>query len=547
MAKHILLLAIALVCSGNLFAQSDPNFDSEAITKLLYEHTNDDSPGLAVGIVSDGKIVYEHYAGYSNLEHQIKVDKDTRFNIASNAKQYTALCILRLSEQGKLNLEDDFRKYLPDFYKNVPDKITISNLLTHTSGIRDYCDLCALTGRIWWQLFLDNDDVIDGLKAQKDLNFKPGTDYVYSNSNYILLAALITKVSGKDFSEVAKEMFEELKMPSTSFVTNYTAIIPNKSRPYGNWNGWREEPTITEVHGDGALYTTLQDQLKWEQIIQANDGKYLSQELIKDSQSPLASSIANAYGYGVEFRTMNGIDYSFHNGVTGAYRATFLRFPSKNVSIVVMSNNRNVPAEYLAWQIVSLTLGIENGPYPANPEKIEKLKDISAVVGNYRSDDGTVISITEKDGYLYREMFERKPVKLIHEKGALFEYETIEGLKMHFTNIGAAEQCFTLYLSTQTPSTFHKMPNASLTDTDRSELNGSFYNDETDTEIVLKHIEGNTYALTKNGRERKAELLLEDYMKMNSYEILFMRDDKNNVIGLRVNMKRIRNVIFLKS
>ena len=185
--------------SINLFAQSKLELDSEAITKILYQHANDDIPGMAVGIVKDGEIVYEHYLGYANLEHEIKIDKDTRFNIASDAKQFTALCILKLVEQGKLDLKDDIRKYLPDLYKNIEDKITISNLISHTSGVRDYGYLIGLSGKTAWKLFIDNDDVIALLQDQKDLNFKPGTEYLYSNSNYILLTEIVKSVTGQTF------------------------------------------------------------------------------------------------------------------------------------------------------------------------------------------------------------------------------------------------------------------------------------------------------------------------------------------------------------
>lgn len=546
MAKQKVLLALFLLFAITLFSQSKQEFDSEAITKILYQHSSDASPGIAVGIVKDGNIAYEYYLGYANLEHEIEIDKDTRFNIASNAKQFTALCILKLIEQEKINLEDDFRKYLPDLYKNVQDKITVSNLLTHTSGIRDVYDLWALKGKSWWKLFIDNGDAIELLQFQKDLNFKPGTEYLYSNSNYILLAEIVKKVTDRDFSEFAKTMFEELEMPGTNFLTNYMTVVPNKARPYGNWNGWREYPSITEIHGDGALFTTLKDQLKWEQIIQRNNGKYFSKRLINESQSQIENSIASGYGYGLMFDNYMGLKYTCHDGSTGAYHATFLRFPTKKTAIVVMSNSGSVPANYLAWQIADLVLDLENDNtvYPGNPDKIEKLKSIQDVLGNYKNDDGTIVRITEKDGSIYREIYQREPVKLISERGGLFQYETIRDLKMNFTNIGKPEQKFTLYLSSQKPGTYYKLSNLNLNNFDKNELNGSFYNDETDTKIVIKFIDNTTYSITKNGRERKAELILEDYLRMNSYKIKIIRDKEDHVIGLNVKNGRIKNVIF---
>lgn len=541
------LLLIFLLTTAKVYAQTINEATKEALTKILYQHTNDDSPGLAVGIVKDGKVVYEYYLGYSNLEHKVKINKDTRFNIASNAKQFTALCILQLIEEGKINLDDDIRKYLPDLYQNIEERITVANLIAHTSGVRDVYELWALKGKSWYELFIDNGDAMELLQGQKDLNFKPGIKYLYSNSNYILLTEIVKKVTGQDFSKFAKTTFEALDMPSTNFFTNHLTVIPHKARPYSNWNGWKEYPYITEIHGDGALFTTLRDQLKWEQIIQINDGKYLAKKLINKSQSLLENS--KEYGYGLMFDNYKGLNYTYHDGSTGAYQATFLRLPTKAMSIVVMSNYRSVPTNYLAWEIAFLALDLEknNTAYPGNPEKIEKLKNSQEVLGIYKGEgeDGTIVKITEKDGSLYREIYQRDPVKLINEKGALFEYETIKGLKMNFTNIGKPDQRFTLYKSTQKPSTYHKLSNLDLNNFDKNDLNGRFYNDETDTEIIIKFVNGNTYMLTKNGRERKAILILEDYLRMmSSYKIKIIRDKENNVIGLNVNNRRIKNVIF---
>lgn len=517
---------------------------------LLYQHASDDAPGMAVGIVQDGQIIYEHYMGYANMEHKVRIDEHTVFNIASNCKQFTALAILKLIDQGKIQLDDDFRNYLPDLYPEVEHKITVAHLLGHTSGVRDVHSLWSLKGENWWKLFVDNGDAMDLLRAQRDLSYKPGTAYMYSNSNYILLAEIVKAVSGQKFSDYSKSMFEELGMPNTHFLTDYMAIIPNKARPYANWGEWKEFPSIAEIHGDGSLYTTLKDQLQWEQIIQKNNGEFISQEIINASQSKLPNAIPESDGYGLFFENRNGLDYTYHDGSQGAYHATFLRFPSKNLAIVVMANSGGVPSNYLAWQIASTLLNLkeEKLSYPAGPQSIAKLKQTGDLLGNYRNDEGTIIRISEKEGSLYREMYRRDPVKLVQEEGALFEYETIPGLKMSFSQIGEKDQQFTLFMSTQRPATYYKISDLHLSNLPEGELNGRFYNDETDTEIVLEHREGSMYALTKNGRERKAELVVKDYLRMmDSYEIMIIRDENNKVVGLNVNNDRMKNVIFDRS
>jgi len=221
------------------------------LNALYEEYVEEGSPGLAVGIVKNGETLYEGYFGYAELEHRIAINANTRFNIASNAKQYTALCILKLAQEGKLDLEKDFRNYLPELYPDIEDKITLNQLLSHTSGIRDVYDLWALQGKTWWQLFINNDDALALLKEQSSLNFPTGTEYLYSNSNYILLTAIIEKVTGTDFDLFATELFTAMGMGQTSFMTNYMEVVPNRARPYGNWSGWKEYPSVSELHGDG--------------------------------------------------------------------------------------------------------------------------------------------------------------------------------------------------------------------------------------------------------------------------------------------------------
>lgn len=544
--KQILIFTILLL---TIKAQSQ-NFEQGTKGKLdlqIEKYIDGISPGMAVGIVKDGNIVYKKYIGYSNLEHEIKIDKKTRFNIASNAKQFTAFCILQLIDQGKLALDDDVRKYLPDFYKEIENKITIANLLTHTSGIRDVYGLWALKGKDWYELFIDNDDAIELLQAQTDLNFEPGTEYLYSNSNYILLTQVIENITDAKFKDFSKSLFLEIGMENTSFLTNYMAIVPNKARPYGNWNGWREYPVVTELNGDGGLFTNLDDQLLWEQTIQLNNDNILTKSIINQSQSTIENINFNNYGYGLMFGEYEGLNYSYHDGSTGAYQATFFRFSDKNLSLVIISNNENVPTNYLAQQLTDIVfdLEIENSVYQSNPEKTEKLKGFESIIGNYKNDDGTIMKITEKDGSLFREIYQREPVKLINEKESLFHYETNDKLKMNFSNINEKQQKLTLYLSTQEPSVYYKLPTENIEDDYSKTINGTYFNKETDTEIVIEYVEKDMYNIIKNGRKREGKLITKDYLRMmSSYKIKIVRDEKGNVKGLNVENGRIKNVIF---
>ena len=542
------ILSLILLVSINVYTQHISESVNNAINIILNQHIKDESPGAAIGIVKDEEIIYEKYVGYANMEHMIKVNKQTRFNIASNAKQYTALCILKLSEEGKVSLDDDIRQYLPDYYKSIPDKISIAHLLTHSSGIRDVYDLWALKGQTWWQLFVNNSDALTLLKNQNTLNFKPGTEYLYSNSNYILLTEIIKNITGLDFAEYCKSLFTHLNMQDTSFLTNYMEVIPHKARPYGNWSGWKEYPAITEIHGDGALFTTLKDQLHWERIIQLKQEDYLKRQLVYSSQQPLQNSRIENYGYGVMFGEYKNIDMTYHDGNTGAYNATFLRFPDHNLAIVVMSNNSNVPTNYMAKQVADEILNLKaiKSEYPANPDKIYNNIKETEVVGNYQNEEGTIIKILKKNDSLYRSIYQREPIALIPEKGSLYHYANNNDLKLAFDILDNQVNGFTIYLSSQAPSTFRKLPFFNPDNQYFKGVQGVFYNPETETTIEIQWKGSDTFSVTKNGRERKAQLVYKDLLLMNSYQINIKRNDNAEVEGLSIDNNRIRNVLFDK-
>ena len=290
--KKIITL-ITLFITTFLVAQ---NSEIKKIDSIVNSKIGENDPSLFVGIVKDGKIIYEKYRGLANLQHQVKADEKTRSNIASTAKQFTALMILQLSLEGKLKLEEDIRKYLPTFYPNVKEEIKIRHLLNHTSGIRDFYDLMSIQQNPWWRNEgFDNDDAIELLEKQEDLAFKPGSRYMYSNSGYTLLTKIIAEVSGKKFHEYSNQFFKELGMLNTTFLEDYMYVIPNQAQPYSDWGDgvWQQYPMITSLYGDGFLFTTLKDQLIFEQAIQ--NARHNHNVLLIKSQQAIPNSEINLW------------------------------------------------------------------------------------------------------------------------------------------------------------------------------------------------------------------------------------------------------------
>ncbi|MEO1028198.1 MAG: serine hydrolase domain-containing protein, partial [Pseudomonadota bacterium] len=357
--------SLTLVLAFSLFVQVSVGqmLTDEKRTELLAYIDglgSSDAPGIGAGIVRDGEIVFEHYIGLANLEHGIPISSDTRFNIASNAKQYTALMVLDLAEKGKVDLKADFRMYLPDAMPEIDETVTIEQLISHTSGIRDVYDLWGMTGVTWYERPYRNRDAMKLLNRQADLNFAPGSREKYSNSNYILLAELISEVSGEKYSEYANAFFEARNMLDTMTISRHGRIIPKHAPGYGNWSGWIETISIANTAGDGFLYTTLSDQLQWEQQVQGIN-QTLPAELIERSQSPVSDALTTEYGFGLEFGGYKGLDFTFHAGSTGGANAYLMRFPAQKTSIIVIGNTTEIGVAQTARKLADIVLSDQIG------------------------------------------------------------------------------------------------------------------------------------------------------------------------------------------
>ena len=435
MTKSITLPGLLLLFTGPIFTQSSPEFDPAEITKILYDYIDEEDPGLAVGIVKDGEIIYEEYLGYANLEHQIKVDERTRFNIASTAKQYTALMVLELSLAGQLSLEDDIRKYLPQLYPEVKEAIRIRQLINHTSGIRDYVFILEMMNQPWWrQIGMDNDDVIELLEKQNTLAATPGTRYIYSNSGYTVLTKIIEQVSGEKFNDYSRQFFADLGMNESAFVERYMGVIPNRADAYSDWgNGvWLATPMVTKFNGDGFLYTTLKDQLIFEQAIQRAEAQ--QNTLLLKSQQAIPNSEIEDYGFGLELDGRLGLEAQYHSGSTFGYHSHTNRFPEEKLSVFVMSNNGQFWSGDLADEIVMVLLSPieEQTIYDEQFNAALSEEQPVQITGQYVSPDGFLSRIVEEEDKILWRNANNSPYELLPEKGNTFSVDYNTDIKVGF-------------------------------------------------------------------------------------------------------------------
>ena len=332
---NIILGCLLVACAS--YAAADALTDK--VDRIFAEWNTTSSPGCALAVVKDGRIVYEHGYGMANLELGIAITPQSVFDIGSVSKQVTAMAILLLEQDGKLSLDDDLRKYLPE----IPDygsKITIRHLLHHTSGLRNYDDLFDLEGIPEANLTTDR-DAMELIERQKGVNFKPGEEFLYSDTNFFLMSQIVKRITGQTLRQFAQErIFGPLGMTSTHFHDDHTMIVPRRATGYAPHSGGGFEIDMSnfEQLGDGSVMTTVEDLYKWDQNF--DHPQVGGPEAIRQLTTPgtLNNGQRIPYGMGIFIDHYRGLNWIHHSGEWVGYRTALSRFPDQHFSTIVMCN-----------------------------------------------------------------------------------------------------------------------------------------------------------------------------------------------------------------
>ena len=502
------------------------------------------APGIATAIIQNGKVLYEKYAGIADFTDSSWIGVNTRFNIASNGKQFTALAILSLIEEKKLYLTDDIRKYFPSLYPNIKTPITIEHILTHTSGIRDVYDLWSLQGLTWWKQSFNNQDVRKLLQKQQDLNFQPGTKYLYSNTNYILLALLIEKATGQTFRSFTESLFRTLGMHQTAFEDDHTKIKGPIARAYFNFNTWTTYSWIWDVCGDGNLFSTLKDQIRWEQIIQGTINTGIKRSIILKSQQLINPSLSKQYGYGLEFGEYRDTKYTFHEGATGAWKATTIRFPEQSLSMITLTNTgKSIPSQQTRQMADIILSKVEkNTSFISQPTKTGNYISEMEIVGTYLTPNNFSFQFEWDKNQLLLKRSGRNDIILEREAANIFHQKNDPAFKQEFEINEKGEMQVTAYYTTHAPYTLTR-PTANWDGFNVMQWNGAYLNQETDIVLNLKWIANKTYELKIGETNTYKATLVTPSMLLAGPYILRMENDGSTTIYL--DGERIRNVKFM--
>jgi CubicO group peptidase (beta-lactamase class C family) len=560
-AAILLILAI-----GSAVAQDAALADNNAVLRGLHEQVDKVfakwdstvSPGCALSVIKNGQIIYKRGYGMADLDHDIPINPETVFHVASISKQFTAAAILLLAQERKLSLDDDVRKYiteLPDFGAHI----TIRHLIYHTSGLRDQWALLGLAG---WRYSLDlitDDDVLEVMSRQKDLNFRPGEKHIYCNTGYTLLAQIVKRVSGQSFREfTTNRIFKPLDMENTHFRDDHAEIVKHIAYGYvegQGGNGYRLSVTNFDTVGATSLLTTVEDLAHWDENFyhpRVGGPELVEQQL---QRGKLNSGKQLDYAFGLEHGKYRGLRTIDHGGADAGYRADLVRFPEQHFSVACLCNKGEINPSELTRKVADIYLAEQfKEPAPARPDSTQKSVAVAAqrlaqYAGLYwKKDDEHATRIVLKDGKLFLAFSEDDRLELSPLSENRFQLVVFPVAFTFAEAAAAAPQRMSIQApGDEKPDVFDLVTESKPTPNQLVGYAGSYVSEEIEPIYRILVENGGLVLKRLKSKPQKLEPTLNDYFQGPDGDVHFQRDPAGKVTGFVLNSGRIKNFHFKKT
>ncbi len=485
-----LLLGLT-VCAGASAqdVEESPPTVAEQVDAVFKAWDRDDTAGCAVSITRAGETAYARGFGMAHLEQPAPITPETIFEAGSVSKQFTAATIVLLALDGELSLDDPVRDYLPE----LPDfgaQITIRHLLTHTSGLRTFRPLVALRGRPDGLAVHTNAEILALMARQRDLNFPPGEEYLYSNAPYILSVVLAERVSGQSFNEFTTErIFGPLGMASTLWRDDFTQIVKGRATAYGSGRsgGLHTNMANTDVFGNGGLLTTVGDLQRWNQEL--DEPKVLGQRFVDMLETPgrFNDGTENDYALGLQIGEYRGEREISHSGGTAGYRAWLARYPDRDrLSLALLCNHGDINPVAVGRRAIDVFLGPEDeaadaeSPQPSVEVPLEDLEHWADPYLHTHTD--SMVRISVRNGGLYFGAVRARP--LGEDRFAV----GLSGLVVAFDTEADGTRAATL--ADDPKRRYRAMPAVTPTPEELAEYVGSYTSDELDVTYSVEFRDG---------------------------------------------------------
>ena len=550
-------MALLLVtsCATSTISRNDSQTGS--VDELFTKWNKPDSPGCALAVIKEGKVIYERAYGCANLEHGTPITPSSVFYIASVSKQFTAISVLLLVQQGKLSLDDDIRKHLSE----IPDfgsVITIRHLIHHTSGLRDYEELLAMAG---WRMddVLTREHMLNMVSHQKELNFRPGDEYQYCNTGYCLLAEIVARVSGQSFREFTDaNIFKPLGMTNTHFHDDHERIVRNRAFSYrpATSKSFKNAFNNSSVVGGGGMYSTVEDLAKW--VNNFDHGRVGGPVVLQQMHEPgvLNDGKANRYAFGLAIEDYKGMKLVEHNGAFAGYRSEIIRVPDRKLAVILLCNTSAINTSQLTRQVADIVLWGANSQRPKEPPNPKSASrptakvdtaTLDAYCGEYELKPGVIVTVTREGNRLNAKATGLPRVELLPEvESTFFIQEDESHVSFERDKMGQVNR-LTLQEKSGTHVAQRIIP---LRAEELTGFVGDYSSDELGTAYTI---------LVRNGKLLAQHRRLGDIPLTHTsvrdqfvgrvwfpFHVAFMRDVRNQVTGFKLTGERSKNLRFEK-
>lgn len=545
--QTILFLFFSIQANAQLDSIQGPKIDSLFIGWNVPNH-----PGGAVAIMKDGNTIYSKAYGLASLEYLAPNSTGTIFNIASVSKQFTAMGIVLLEEQGKLAFDDDIHKYIPEL-PDFGETITIRHLLQHTSGLRSLHALFALAG---WRDddSRTNEDLNRIILDQKDLNFTPGSEFLYCNTGYMLMVNIIENVTGEKFKDWMKEnVFNALDMSQSYVEDLYSRVVANNATSYYGGDNFERAVEYWGYIGSGNMHSTTSDLLKWLSNFNTPQEGWESAFKKMQTIDTLSNGAANNYAFGIVADEHLGNKRIQHGGAIGGFRSFIATYPDENLSVVVLTNFSGGSPVQNSNKIAEIILGNGVDDEDSVNEQIGTIKLSTKALSKY---EGTYWNSTAnysrkiylKDDtlrYSRSENSESPIVPIGEDEFQMLEVPAILNIKFEMKG---SESIMIVTVNDGEPNI---LEGYTPTDPGKEELalyTGKFYSPEIETTYIISlvndtlschHIRHGDFKLT-----RIREDVLKGEWPLNIAK--YHKDENGNINGILVSNGRVRNLWFEK-
>lgn len=532
----------------------------QRLDQLLTAFEGADEPGAVVAVIRNGRVIHSHAVGMANLQHQIPFTRRTVSNIGSVSKQFTGFALALLADAGELSLDDDVRQYFPEL-PDLGHVVTIRHLLTHTSGYREFLNLLAMSGtRLDDGDYIDRGVILKILQRQESLQSEPGAEFNYNNTAYALAALLVERVTGEPFQDwMSTNVFAPIGMKNTRVRSSTGEVIPNAADGYIHDDAQPYRQVIDlgggggATMGPGGIYTTVDDLALW--MNNFHTARVGGREVIDEVTAPHVEYDADGtfYGLGIDVMELRGLKTLAHGGADTAHRTMLYYFPDIDAGVVATSNNgsfdgsiaRKTAEVFFSEFMDPLPEKVDVGPVV---ELVEvDLENIDPHLGKYEFVDyrGTIIDLTRDEDQLFVKIGDDDAQPISPVSDTELRISTDTSLVFNLDESGKA-----ISITLRGPETYEasRVEEWHPTPADLKGFVGRYFSDELETTYeILGSEDGLRLHHARFGDLTLSPSYVDTFnAEFPVAEAAFYRDEKGEVIGIKVSNGRTQDVRFVK-